>query len=249
MGSEMTAVVSFSFCLSWLVASPFVPAHIYSNCFACEIHTKRISKAAGTTSTFSRKTGGPVDFDLRNSGAEGIQGPDLAFWESFISQCLGEARILSASAVVTSQELQCSHPCVRPLFFPEGHHLLCLSRAAASSSSLLKSLCFICIIFSSSAVTSILLGLLQIILWSLWLCWYLFNFLYITKKTTHISALPVVHRTASHRCSVFSKAFIPQDPVLRLGKTSILSLKPLLALAVVDRSMKPVAFHGRFGCR
>jgi len=64
MGSEITALVPFSFCLSWLVPSPFFPTHIYSSCFTCEIHTKRISKPAGATSPFSRKTGGPGDFGL-----------------------------------------------------------------------------------------------------------------------------------------------------------------------------------------
>jgi len=42
------------------------------------------------------------------------------------------------------------------------------------------------------------------------------DFLYITRKPTHISAMSVVHRTtASHRCSFFSKAFIHPDPALR----------------------------------
>lgn len=53
------------FLLSLLAGSfPFFPTHIYSSCFACESHTKRISKAAGSTSSFSRKTGGPGDFGL-----------------------------------------------------------------------------------------------------------------------------------------------------------------------------------------
>lgn len=67
------------FLLSLLAGSfPFFPTHIYSSCFACESHTKRISKAAGSTSSFSRKTGGPGDFGLWNSGAgHPLSCPDL----------------------------------------------------------------------------------------------------------------------------------------------------------------------------
>lgn len=53
------------FLLSVLSCSfPFISTHIYSICFACECHTKTISKTFGATSPFSRKMRGPGDFRL-----------------------------------------------------------------------------------------------------------------------------------------------------------------------------------------
>lgn len=62
--TEMIAFVAFPSVCRGCFLPFFSSTRIYSSCFACEIHTKRISNATGAASPFSGKTGGPGDFVL-----------------------------------------------------------------------------------------------------------------------------------------------------------------------------------------
>lgn len=151
---------------------------------------------------------------------QGIHWLDLASW-----LYLAVFRCSKHPICKFTSDLQCSQPSASSAFFLGPHLLLCfLSRAAAFSFSLLKRLHFAWIIFSSSTVAPIFLGLLWIILWLPWVCCYLFNFLYITRKPTHISAFSAIHRTtATQRHFFFSKAFIPQVVPSYLKNLDVLS--------------------------